>query len=497
MLIFYGWYVVACAFLLAVWAWGLGFYGLGIYLVSLQTAHGWSTSAISGAITTYYLIGAAFIAFVGAVMRRLGHAATVLAGISAMALGVTSLTVISELWQLYLALTVMAIGWSAMSGASINILVAPWFVERRGLALSLAFTGASCGGVLIAPGLLVLFRLLGFEVGLRVAVVVMLATLIPIASAVLRRRPEHFGLAPDADWRGPSASEARRARPPLRTLAYWTISIPFAAGLAAQVGFITHQVAFLTPLVGVAAAGLCLSLTALAAIVGRFILGSLVDRTDPRLAASANFLLQAAGLALLVWRPSTAAVYAGCAVFGLGVGNVVSLPGMLVHRDFPLAQFAGVVSLVAAANQVAFAFAPTVLALLRDATGAYTAALGLCIALQGLAAVVVLVGRRQRERAGSETAPNPILEVIPMLQLRPGCECCDRDLPPHSRDAFICSFECTFCRDCAERVLGGICPNCGGELVRRPVRAADRLSRFPPSAERVFKPEGCARQLSA
>ena len=78
-----------------------------------------------------------------------------------------------------------------------------------------------------------------------------------------------------------------------------------------------------------------------------------------------------------------------------------------------------------------------------------------------------------------------------MLQLRPSCECCDRDLPAASPEAMICSFECTFCRTCAEGRLGGICPNCGGELVRRPIRPADRLARYPASAERVFKPGGC------
>ncbi len=80
-----------------------------------------------------------------------------------------------------------------------------------------------------------------------------------------------------------------------------------------------------------------------------------------------------------------------------------------------------------------------------------------------------------------------------MLQLRPGCECCDRDLPPASPDATICSFECTFCRTCADGHLGGRCPNCGGELVRRPVRPADRLERHPASTERVFKPGRCRR----
>ncbi|MFZ6049523.1 DUF1272 domain-containing protein [Pseudomonas sp. CR3202] len=79
-----------------------------------------------------------------------------------------------------------------------------------------------------------------------------------------------------------------------------------------------------------------------------------------------------------------------------------------------------------------------------------------------------------------------------MLELRPNCECCDNDLPPDSADALICSFECTFCRSCADQRLHGRCPNCGGELVRRPIRPAKRLASHPASSQRVVKPAGCA-----
>jgi len=78
-----------------------------------------------------------------------------------------------------------------------------------------------------------------------------------------------------------------------------------------------------------------------------------------------------------------------------------------------------------------------------------------------------------------------------MLELRPNCECCDRDLPADSLDALICSFECTFCSACNERVLQGSCPNCGGELVRRPIRPAEKLERFPASCQRVLKSADC------
>jgi hypothetical protein len=80
-----------------------------------------------------------------------------------------------------------------------------------------------------------------------------------------------------------------------------------------------------------------------------------------------------------------------------------------------------------------------------------------------------------------------------MLQLRPNCECCDRDLPGDSEAAYICSFECTFCARCAVETLQGRCPNCGGELLRRPSRAADKLQKYPASSQRVFKPQGCGQ----
>ena len=79
-----------------------------------------------------------------------------------------------------------------------------------------------------------------------------------------------------------------------------------------------------------------------------------------------------------------------------------------------------------------------------------------------------------------------------MLELRPNCECCNKDLPPHAPEAMICSFECTFCRDCVETRVGGRCPNCGGGLEPRPIRPAKKLERFPPSDLRVFKPQGCS-----
>ena len=82
-----------------------------------------------------------------------------------------------------------------------------------------------------------------------------------------------------------------------------------------------------------------------------------------------------------------------------------------------------------------------------------------------------------------------------MLELRPNCECCDKDLPPESTEAHICTFECTFCTSCVEGVLNNQCPNCGGNFVARPIRPITALKNNPASTKRVLKKQGCAPSI--
>src|SRR5262245_59868809 len=103
--------------------------------------------------------------------------------------------------------------------------------------------------------------------------------------------------------------------------------------------------------------------------------------------------------------------------------------------------------------------------------------------------------RKRAFRGKAPAAYPPRLGELSMLKLKPNCECCDKHLAAHAADAVICSFECTFCADCAaNRLPGGRCPNCGGELVRRPVRPPAMLAKYPASTERVRKPHaGCGK----
>ena len=84
-----------------------------------------------------------------------------------------------------------------------------------------------------------------------------------------------------------------------------------------------------------------------------------------------------------------------------------------------------------------------------------------------------------------------------MLELRPNCECCDKNLPAAATDALICTFECTFCADYVEHVLKGVCPNCGGNFSARPIRPAAKLEKYPASTKRILKAEGCGPRKAA
>jgi hypothetical protein len=84
-----------------------------------------------------------------------------------------------------------------------------------------------------------------------------------------------------------------------------------------------------------------------------------------------------------------------------------------------------------------------------------------------------------------------------MLALRPNCACCDRDLPPESTEARICSFECTFCAACADEVFRGVCPNCGGNFVTRPIRPREKLDKYPPASERYLRDGPCGVRHAA
>lgn len=393
-----GWRVVVACFVMAMFCWGFGFYGQGIYLAALGRQHHWSASLVSGATTAYYLFSAVLVIFVGDAITRFGPRAVVLAGIACLAASTALVGQVATPWQLYADYALMSFGWATMSVAAITTIAGVWFDERRGLAISLALTGASVGGFIVTPALVALIGWLGFAPALLYAVAAMLIVLIPMTLAWVRRPPNANRLAGNASPASAADSGWTRRRA-LRDLGFWTVSAPFALVLFVQVGFLMHQIAFLELRIGRIEAGLAVAATALLSIIGRVSLGFVIDRLKPRLVSAISFISQAAALAGMIWANDVTTLLIACAVYGFSVGNVVTFPSLIIHREFETAAFPMLIAFSTAITQFAYALGPGALGLLRSATGSYVAPLVLCAGLETVAAAIVLIrGHRPLRR---------------------------------------------------------------------------------------------------
>ncbi len=394
---YHGWWVVFCCFVIALYGWGLGFYGLSLYLVALTKAQSWSPSTVSGAITFYYIAGAFLVMQVGDTIQKNGGRIVVLFGVGLMGLGVLGLTLVREPWQLYLAFAIMIPGWVAMGGGAINTIIAQWFDRRRGLAASLALNGATCGGLLFTPVFAWAIDTLGFARACTAAVIFVLATLWPLAAFALRpRRADEHEPGDEPTARVEPTGEPMSRREIVRQFRFITMVGAFSIAMLAQISFIAHQAAFLEPSLGLKGAGWAVSLTSLSALAGRMLVGLVIDKVDRRGAASAILAVQVAGMIVLLSSQSIAGLYLGCVLFGFGVGNLITMPGLIVQQEFPRRDFARAVSLNVAITQLAAATGPSILGLLHDLSGNYRTSLMACLVLEVAAALLILVRPRAK-----------------------------------------------------------------------------------------------------
>jgi MFS family permease len=382
--------VVFACFVMAVVAWGVGFYGHGFYLAELRRLHGWPASLVSSASTVYYLVSALLVAFVSDAIRRVGVRTCVLVGILAFAASTGALPFIEEPWQLFAAYVVMAFGWANMSLGAINNILGLWFHKKRGLAISLALNGASFGGVVIVPGLVFLAAAAGFKTAMLVGSALTLLfgflVVLPVLGTVPRPHTEaDNATALQGSWTRSSA---------LRSPIFRGITAFTALALFSQAGFLVHQIALLEPIIGRTTTGLAVAITTAMAIVGRLLLGTVVDRLNQRLASALSLLSQAAALAVMTQSADAQVLLAACAVYGFSVGNLITFPSLILQREFEAASFGMLIGLSTAVSQFTYAFGPGILGALRDASGGYGASIALCIALNLMAAAIVLRGPR-------------------------------------------------------------------------------------------------------
>ncbi|MEA2943971.1 MAG: hypothetical protein QOD09_4500 [Bradyrhizobium sp.] len=389
-----GWRIVAVCFLVATFGWAFGFYGQSVYLAELHRIHGWPTSLISTATTLFYLVGALLVAFVSEAIRAFGPRKCMLAGVFVMASAVALIGQVTAPWQLYAVNVLLAFGWAGTSLGMVTNTLGLWFDHRRGMAISLALNGASFGGIAGVPLIVAAIGHFGFSAAMITAAIVMIVLLVPVILMGVGRPPDRIGaLVTSAAADAPSATRIRvRA---FRDIAFLSVSIAFALVMFAQVGFIVHLISFLDPVIGREHAAIAVALMTAMAVVGRMLFSMVIDRLNQRLASAISFVSQAIALAVIINLQNDIALMAACALFGFSVGNLITLPALIVQREFDSHAFGVLVSLVTAITQITYAFGPGVIGLLRDASGSYTLPFYGCVALELTAAALIMVRRRR------------------------------------------------------------------------------------------------------
>jgi len=384
-----GWRIVAVCFVVATFGWAFGFYGQSVYLAELHRQHGWPASLISAATTSFYLFGALLVVFVAETVRRFGPRNCLLAGTSAMAVAVVLMGQVSQPWQLYLADAVLAVGWAGTSLAMISNTLGLWFDRKRGMAISLALNGASFGGIAGVPLLVIAIGRFGFPHAMMVAAAVMVVLVMPVVLLFVGPPPSRASTGPAVVDDAPSSSEIRARA--FRDVGFLSVSIAFALVLFAQVGFIVHLIAFLDPVIGRSSATVAIAMLTAMAVVGRVLFSTVIDQLNQRLASAFSFVSQALALVVIINFRSEALLIAACAVFGFSVGNLITLPSLIVQREFDARSFGVLISLLTAITQVTYAFGPGVIGVLRELSGSYTLPFYGCIALELAAAALVMI----------------------------------------------------------------------------------------------------------
>ncbi len=375
---FYGWRVVSATFILAVFGWGLGFYGPPVYLHAVREARGWSLALVSTAVTVHFLIGAIVVANLPKLYRCFGVPAVSKAAAISLGTGITGWAMAREPWQLFAATLLSGPGWVGMSAAAINAIVSPWFIRTRPAALAMAYNGASIGGVVFSPLWVAAIGLMGFPVAAAMIGVVMTITIWVLADLMFSKTPQQMGLTPDGD--APGAAAASVTSPsgkPLPGSQLWrdrrflTLSAGMALGLFAQIGLIAHLFSLLVPALGAQLAGLAMGGATAAAIAGRTLVGWLMPvGADRRLVACTSYVVQIVGsIALLVaGGTNIPLLLSGVILFGAGIGNATSLPPLIAQVEFVKDDVPRVVALIVAISQGAYAFAPAAFGLIRELT---------------------------------------------------------------------------------------------------------------------------------
>lgn len=391
---FYGWVIVAAVFIQLTFAAGLTFYGLPLFLNTLTKQRGFSVFEVSLATSTFWVASGFTGVVVARLLARFDPRLFVVAGALVASVCMVLIGRLTKLWQLYPVYALFGAGFTCTAVLVANTVITRWFHRRRSVALSIATTGLSVGGITLTPIAARLLKDHTLPSAMTTIAVMFFLGVVVIPVLALRPDPSRMGLAPDGDpvvvtTAAPIAPGLPFAAA-IRSLAFTAITAAFALGLLGQVGGISQLVKLANERAGESTGAKVVSLLAACSVMGRLAGGAIVSRFSSYRFAICALTIQASGLSVLAFAQSTATIYAGAVLFGLGVGNVLLLHPLLLAEVFGVRDYPRIYGRSAIFVAAGNAFGPLSMGWLRDHGGGYRSAYLLAAGLNivGLAVYV-------------------------------------------------------------------------------------------------------------
>jgi MFS family permease len=399
---FLGWRVVTGCFIVLTTSSGLGFYGLAVYLNALSNERGWDVSSISLATTWFFFVGGVVGVWTARLIARhdvrlVAAAGGVIGGVALAALGQ-----VTEQWQLFVVYGVFAAGWALAGLVPMTTIVTRWFHARRSVALSIASTGLSAGGILITPGAKWLLDRQGLAAGTPWLGLVYVLGIVPVVYWLITPDPGPTGWLPDGERINPSVTAPLPAGTPYRDAIasrfFIFVTIGYVLALGSQVGGIQQLVKLVEERTTADTAALATLVLAATSVVARLLGGRVVASMPMIPFTAALAAVQMVSLVMLGFAQTTPVIFGSIVLFGATVGNILMLQPLLIAERFGVRDYPKIYSRAQLFGLVGTAGGPILLGWLHDASGGYQTSYvvaGLC---SFTGAVVILM-------AGSSTTP--------------------------------------------------------------------------------------------
>ncbi|WP_036593485.1 MFS transporter [Ottowia thiooxydans] len=375
---FFGVWVVRAAFVLAVFGWGVGFYGPPIFLHAVVERTGWPLGTVSAVVTLHFLSGALVVVYLPKLYARWGLPTVISVGAVVTSVGVWGWAVASEPWHLFVAALGSGMGWVTLGSVTVNAVISPWYRRTRPRALAIAYNGGTFGGVLFSPLWVTLIALQGFAGAAMVVGVVMVVVIISLGALVFIHTPQDLGQQSDGLSKSCVGEHfASSSRPPLpggqlwRDRAFQMLAIGMAVGLFGHMGLLAHLFSLLAVTLGSQYAGLVMGGLTVCALLGRTAAAHLLTLGwDRRAIAGASYTIQAFGALTFLFADSghVFLILLAAALIGSGLGNGSYLPPLIAQSDFAAEDVPRVVATTVAISQAVYSFAPLVFGLLLSAS---------------------------------------------------------------------------------------------------------------------------------